>query len=167
MTVRKLIDFVELLPPNRRVVGLDIGEKTVGVALSDLSRTVATPMETLTVRKFSKTATQILDICVEHEVAALIIGLPINMDGTEGPRCQSVRQFARNLEAHFDMEMAFWDERLSTVAVTKTMLEADLSREKRSKNVDKLAASYILQGALDFIQNHANEAQSQLDDSWG
>jgi len=167
MTVRKLIDFVELLPPNRRVIGLDIGEKTVGVALSDLSRTVATPMETLEVRKFSKTAIQILDICVEHEVAALIIGLPINMDGTEGPRCQSVRQFARNLEAHFDMEMAFWDERLSTVAVTKTMLEADLSREKRSKNVDKLAASYILQGALDFIQNHANEAQSQLDDSWG
>ena len=167
MTVRKLIDFVELLPPNRRVIGLDIGEKTVGVALSDLSRTVATPMETLEVRKFSKTAIQILDICVEHEVAALIIGLPINMDGTEGPRCQSVRQFARNLEAHFDMEMAFWDERLSTVAVTKTMLEADLSREKRSKNVDKLAASYILQGALDFIQNHANEARSQLDDSWG
>ena len=167
MTVRKLIDFVELLPPNRRVIGLDIGEKTVGVALSDLSRTVATPMETLEVRKFSKTAIQILDICVAHEVAALIIGVPINMDGTEGPRCQSVRQFARNLEAHFDMEMAFWDERLSTVAVTKTMLEADLSREKRSKNVDKLAASYILQGALDFIQNHANEAQSQLDDSWG
>ncbi len=167
MTVRKLIDFVELLPPNRRVIGLDIGEKTVGVALSDLSRTVATPMETLEVRKFSKTAIQILDICVEHEVASLIIGLPINMDGTEGPRCQSVRQFARNLEAHFDMEMAFWDERLSTVAVTKTMLEADLSWEKRSKNVDKLAASYILQGALDFIQNHANEAQSQLDDSWG
>jgi len=167
MTVRKLIDFVDLLPPNRRVVGLDIGEKTVGVALSDLSRTVATPMETLTVRKFSKTATQILDICVEHEVAALIIGLPVNMDGTEGPRCQSVRQFARNLEAHFDMEMAFWDERLSTVAVTKTMLEADLSRKKRSKNVDKLAASYILQGALDFIQNHVNEVQSQPDDSWG
>ena len=167
MTVRKLIDFVELLPANRRVVGLDIGEKTVGVALSDLSRTVATPMETLAVRKFSQTAIEILDICVEHEVAALIIGLPINMDGTEGPRCQSVRQFARNLEAHFDMEMAFWDERLSTVAVTKTMLEADLSREKRSKNVDKLAASYILQGALDFIQNHVNEVQSQPDDSWG
>ena len=134
MTVRKLIDFTELLPPNRRLLGLDIGEKTVGLALSDISRTVATPMETLVLKKFSKTAVQLLDICVEHEIAALIIGLPVNMDGTEGPRCQSVRQFARNLEAHFDMEMAFWDERLSTVAVTKTMIEADMSRAKRAEN---------------------------------
>tara|TARA_B100000676_G_scaffold311992_2_gene384215 strand:- start:1642 stop:2145 length:504 start_codon:yes stop_codon:yes gene_type:complete len=166
MTVRKLIDFVELLPPNRRLLGLDIGEKTVGLALSDLSRTVATPMRTLVLKKFSKVAVQILDICVDHEVAALIIGLPVNMDGTEGPRCQSVRQFARNLAAHFDMEMAFWDERLSTVAVTKTMIEADISRNKRAKNVDKLAASYILQGALDFIKNHDNPPDIRLPNSW-
>ena len=167
MTVRKLIDFTELLPPNRRFLGLDIGEKTVGLALSDISRTVATPMETLVLKKFSKTAVQLLDICVEHEIAALIIGLPVNMDGTEGPRCQSVRQFARNLEAHFDMEMAFWDERLSTVAVTKTMIEADMSRAKRAENVDKMAAGYILQGALDFLNNHATNIDEPKPDSWG
>jgi putative Holliday junction resolvase len=167
MTVRKLIDFTELLPPNRRLLGLDIGEKTVGLALSDISRTVATPMETLTLKKFSKTAVQLLDICVEHEVAGLVIGLPVNMDGTEGPRCQSVRQFARNLEAHFDMEMAFWDERLSTVAVTKTMIEADMSRAKRAENVDKMAAGYILQGALDFLANHATNTDEPAPDSWG
>ena len=167
MTVRKLIDFTELLPPNRRLLGLDIGEKTVGLALSDISRTVATPMETLVLKKFSKTAVQLLDICVEHEIAALIIGLPVNMDGTEGPRCQSVRQFARNLEAHFDMEMAFWDERLSTVAVTKTMIEADMSRAKRAENVDKMAAGYILQGALDFLANHATNSDEPSPDSWG
>jgi putative holliday junction resolvase len=167
MTVRKLIDFTELLPPNRRLLGLDIGEKTVGLALSDISRTVATPMETLVLRKFSKTAVQLLDICVEHEVAGLVIGLPVNMDGTEGPRCQSVRQFARNLEAHFDMEMAFWDERLSTVAVTKTMIEADMSRAKRAENVDKMAAGYILQGALDFLANHATNSDEPKPDSWG
>ena len=167
MTVRKLIDFTELLPPNRRLLGLDIGEKTVGLALSDISRTVATPMETLVLKKFSKTAVQLLDICVEHEVAGLVIGLPVNMDGTEGPRCQSVRQFARNLEAHFDMEMAFWDERLSTVAVTKTMIEADMSRAKRAENVDKMAAGYILQGALDFLHNHATNSDESKPDSWG
>ncbi|MBK18036.1 MAG: Holliday junction resolvase RuvX [Rhodospirillaceae bacterium] len=166
MTVRKLIDFTNLLPPNRRLLGLDVGEKTVGLALSDLSRTVATPMETLILKKFSNTATELLDICVEHEVAALIIGLPVNMDGTEGPRCQSVRQFGRNLEAHFDMEMAFWDERLSTVAVTKTMLEADMSRAKRAENVDKMAAAYILQGALDFLANKAGQSDGQNPDSW-
>jgi putative holliday junction resolvase len=167
MTVRKLINFTELLPPNRRLLGLDIGEKTVGLALSDISRTVATPMETLVLKKFSKTAVQLLDICVEHEVAGLVIGLPVNMDGTEGPRCQSVRQFARNLEAHFDMEMAFWDERLSTVAVTKTMIEADMSRAKRAENVDKMAAGYILQGALDFLANHATNSDDPAPDSWG
>ncbi|NKB20611.1 MAG: Holliday junction resolvase RuvX [Alphaproteobacteria bacterium] len=167
MTVRKLIDLMELLPPNRRLLGLDIGEKTVGLGLSDISRTVATPMETLILKKFSKTAVQLLDICVEHEVAALIIGLPVNMDGTEGPRCQSVRQFARNLEAHFDMEMGFWDERLSTVAVTKTMIEADMSRAKRAENVDKMAAAYILQGALDFMANHTANNEEPPSDSWG
>jgi putative Holliday junction resolvase len=166
MTVRKLIDFPELLAPNRRLLGLDIGQKTVGLALSDISRTVATPMKTLILKRFSKTALELLDICVEHQVAALIIGLPVNMDGTEGPRCQSVRQFARNLEAHFDMEMAFWDERLSTVAVTKAMLEADMSRAKRAENVDKMAAAYILQGALDFLVNHHSQNNEPRSDNW-
>ena len=167
MTVRKLIDLNDHLPPNRRLLGLDIGEKTVGLALSDLGRTIATPMETLILKKFSRTATQLLDICVEHDVAALIIGLPVNMDGTEGPRCQSVRQFGRNLEAHFDMGMAFWDERLSTVAVTKTMIEADMSSAKRAENVDKLAAAYILQGALDFMSNQSDQRDDEKPDGWG
>ena len=167
MTVRKLIDFSEILSPNRRLLGLDIGQKTVGLALSDISRTVATPMKTLALSKFSKTAVELLDICVEHEVAALVIGLPVNMDGTEGPRCQSVRQFACNLEAHFDMEIAFWDERLSTVAVTKAMLEADMSRAKRAENVDKMAAAYILQGALDFLVKHHSQNDEPPPGTWG
>lgn len=166
MTVRKLIELTEVLKPNRRLLGLDIGEKTVGLALSDISRTVATPMETLVLKKFSVTALQLLDICVEQEVAALIIGLPINMDGTEGPRCQSVRQFGRNLEARFDMEMAFWDERLSTVAVTRTLIAADMSRAKRAENVDKMAAAYILQGALDFLTNHDGNSEAPSSNTW-
>jgi len=153
MTVRKLADLTEILRPRRRLLGLDLGERTIGLALSDMLRFVASPLKTLERGKFSNDATKILDICAEQDVAALIIGLPINMDGTEGPRCQSVRAFARNFEAVFDMEIAFWDERLSTVAVTRTMIEADLSRARQKEVVDKMAAAYILQGALDFMAN--------------
>lgn len=153
MTVRNLAELNAILPPRRGLLCLDIGEKTIGLALSDITRTIATPMETLRRGKFGADAEALLDICVEHEIGALIIGLPVNMDGTEGPKCQSVRQFARNLEARFELEIAFWDERLSTVAVTRTMLDADLSRAKRKQNVDKLAAAYILQGALDYLKN--------------
>ena len=162
MTLRNLIELNEHLRLKTPLLGLDVGEKSVGLALSDATRTIATPMQTLQLNKFSDTALNLLDICVKFDVSALIIGLPINMNGTEGPRCQSVRQFARNLEAHFDMEMAFWDERLSTKAVTRTMLEADLSREKRAKNVDKMAAAYILQGALDYLRNLIDQPNEEI-----
>ncbi len=153
MTVRKLPDLALILPPNRRLLGLDLGSRTIGLALSDVMRIVATPLETLSRGKFGDDSMKLLDICAEHDVAGLIIGLPVNMDGTEGPRCQSARAFASNFEAVFDIDIAFWDERLSTVAVTRTMLEADLSRARQKEVVDKMAASYILQGALDYLAN--------------
>lgn len=167
MTVRKLADLAEILPPRRRLLGLDLGERTIGLALSDTLRMIATPLETLDRGKFTNDATKLLDICAEHEIAALIIGLPVNMDGTEGPRCQSARAFARNFEAIFDMEMAFWDERLSTAAVTRTMLDADLSRARQKEVVDKMAASYILQGALDFMANHMTDLDEPSSDQEG
>jgi putative holliday junction resolvase len=157
MTVRKLADLARILPPGRRLLSLDLGERTIGIALSDVLRIVASPLKTLARGKFSDDAAKLLDICAEHDIAALIIGLPVNMDGTEGPRCQSVRAFARNFEAVFDMEIAFWDERLSTVAVTRTMIEADLSRARQKEVVDKMAAAYILQGALDYMGNLSTE----------
>lgn len=164
MTVRKLADLAEILPPHRPLLGLDLGERTIGLALSDTRRMIATPLETLDRGKFTADATRLLDICAEHGVAALIIGLPVNMDGTEGPRCQSARAFARNFESIFDMDMAFWDERLSTAAVTRTMLDADLSRARQKEVVDKMAASYILQGAMDFMANHMANLDTPDDD---
>ncbi len=134
-----------------RLMGLDVGTKTVGLALSDVTWMIATPMETLKRVKFTKDALKLKDIITTQNVKGLVIGLPINMDGSEGPKCQSVRQFAENLEEHVDIPMAFWDERLSTVAVTRTLLEADMSRARRGEVVDKMAASYILQGALDRL----------------
>ena len=134
-----------------RLMGLDVGTKTVGLALSDVTWMIATPMETLKRVKFTKDALKLKDIIATQNVKGLVIGLPINMDGSEGPKCQSVRQFAENLEEHVDIPMAFWDERLSTVAVTRTLLEADMSRARRGEVVDKMAASYILQGALDRL----------------
>ena len=134
-----------------RLMGLDVGTKTVGLALSDVTWMIATPMETLKRVKFTKDALKLKGIITTQNVKGVVIGLPINMDGSEGPKCQSVRQFAENLEEHVDIPMAFWDERLSTVAVTRTLLEADMSRARRGEVVDKMAASYILQGALDRL----------------
>lgn len=142
-----------LLPPQARLLGLDVGEKTIGLALSDVMRSVATPMETIRREKFSKDVQALTAIIGKHEIAALVVGYPVNMDGSEGPRCQSIRQFCKNLEAHTQLPVLLWDERMSTMAVTRTMLEADLSRQKRAELVDKMAASYILQGALDRL-NH-------------
>jgi putative pre-16S rRNA nuclease len=139
------------LKARQRLLGLDVGTKTIGLALSDFTRTVATPMETIRRTKFAKDADYMIGLLDEHEIGGLIIGLPLNMDGSEGPKCQSVRQFAANLGEKTDVLMAFWDERLSTVAVTRTLLEADTSRAKRAKVVDKMAAAYILQGALDAV----------------
>ena len=146
-----LEDLASLLEPGQRLLGLDIGTKTIGLALSDETRAVASPLQTITRTKFTPDAEEILRICKENNVSALILGLPLNMNGTEGPRAQSTRAFARNLGQLTDLAIAFWDERLSTAAVTRTLIEADTSRAKRSDVVDKLAAAYILQGALDRL----------------
>ncbi len=140
------------LPRHTRLFGLDLGEKTIGIAVSDPGLHVATPVETIRRTKFTPDANELLRLIAERKVGGLVIGLPLNMDGSEGPRCQSVRQFAANLLKLQDLPIAFWDERLSTVAVTRDMIDADLSRAKRAKAVDRAAATFILQGALDFWQ---------------
>lgn len=139
------------LKSGERLIGLDLGTKTIGIAVSDATRTVATARETITRTKFSKDAGRLLAIIEESGVAAIILGLPINMDGTEGPRAQATRAFARNLATLSPLPVVLWDERLSTAAVTRTLLEADSSRARRAQVVDKLAAAYILQGALDRL----------------
>jgi putative Holliday junction resolvase len=152
MAIRNPEELPGLVAPGRRILGLDVGTKTVGLAISDGTLTVATPLETVKRGKFQADADRLARLIAERDVAALVIGLPLNMDGSEGPRCQSVRQFARNLLERLDIDIAFWDERLSTAAVTRTLIEADASRRRRAELVDKLAASYILQGALDAIK---------------
>ncbi len=135
----------------QRLLGLDLGSKTIGVALSDVMRHIATPMETIKRTKFTLDAVRLITIIEEQNVGGLILGFPLNMDGSEGPRCQSTRQFARNISEKIDLPIALWDERLSTVAVTRTLIEADASRKRRKQVVDKMAAGYILQGALDKL----------------
>lgn len=151
MAVVAIEELSESLKPGARLLGLDLGSKTVGLALSDGLLMVATPMETLRRGKFAADAERVRALVEEHGVGALVIGLPLNMDGSEGPRCQSVRQFAANLLERWEIPIAFWDERLSTAAVTRTLLEADVSRRRRAEVVDKMAAAYILQGALDRL----------------
>ena len=143
--------FAAALPRDRAVAGLDLGEKTIGVAVSDRRLSVATPLETIRRKKFTLDAAGLLAICAKREIGGLILGLPMNMDGSEGPRCQSTRAFARNLERLSDLPIGFWDERLSTVAAERALLEADTSRKRRSEVIDHVAAGYILQGALDRI----------------
>ena len=135
-----------------RLLGLDVGTKTVGLALSDVTRTIATPYETLRRTKFTADAKAIAEIVAKEGVGGLIIGLPLNLDSSEGPRAQSTRAFARNLAAHIDLPMAFWDERLSTAAVERHLIEADASRKRRAEVIDRMAAAYILQGALDRLK---------------
>ncbi|WP_242509065.1 Holliday junction resolvase RuvX [Rhodothalassium salexigens] len=132
-----------------RLIGVDMGTKTLGLALSDPSLTVATPLETIRRTKFTQDVERLRALVAEHGVGGLVIGLPVNMDGSEGPRCQSTRAFARNVETALALPYCFWDERWSTQAVTRTLLEADTSRKRRDALVDKMAAAYILQGALD------------------
>jgi len=140
------------LAPGARLLGFDLGEKTIGLALSDTSRSVATPMETLARGKFSNDAAKIEKIIAEHGVGGLIVGLPLNMDGSDGPSAQSARAFARNFAARSDIPICLQDERLSTAAVTRTLIDADASRKRRSEVVDKMAAAYILQGTLDRLR---------------
>jgi len=140
--------FIDL---DKRLMGFDPGTKTIGLALSDTKLKVATPLLTIKRKKFKDDAAQIGELIEEHKVGGFVIGLPLNMDGSEGPRCQSIRQFQQNLEGYFDLPCCFWDERLSTIAVTRTLLDADASRKRRAEVVDKMAAAYILQGALDAM----------------
>ena len=140
-----------LLAPDARLIGVDLGEKTIGLALSDTRRTIASPLETLKRTKFRPDAERLLAIAKLHDVGAFVIGLPRNMDGSEGPRAQSTRAFVKNLAPLTSLIIAFWDERLSTAAVTRTLLAADASRKRRAAVVDKMAAAYILQGALDRL----------------
>jgi putative Holliday junction resolvase len=144
-------ELAALLKPGERLFGLDLGEKTIGIALTDVLRTVATPLETLARVKFTTDAEALIALIKKHNVAGLVIGLPLNMNGTEGPSAQSARAFARNFEAKHPLPILFWDERLSTTAVTRTLIEADVSRAKRKEVVDKMAAAFILQGVLDAI----------------
>ena len=139
------------LSSGQRLLGLDVGEKTIGLALSDATLTVATPLETIRRTKFAADAVALEAVIDGRRAGALVVGLPVDMQGGEGRRCQSVRQFAANLLARRDLPLAFWDERLSTVAVTRAMLDADLSRKRRAEVVDKAAAAYILQGVLDRL----------------
>lgn len=144
-------DFMATVPQNTRLIGLDLGTKTIGLALSDLGRGIASPMETIRRKKFTLDAERLLQICAEQGVGGIVLGLPLNMDGSEGPRAQATRAFARNLSQKTDLPITYWDERLSTAAVTRTLLEADSSRAKRAEAVDKMAAAFILQGFLDRL----------------
>ncbi len=144
-------EFAAALPRMGAVAGLDLGTKTIGVAVSDLRRQVASPLRTIRREKFTLDVADLLKTVAEREIVGLVLGLPMNMDGSEGPRCQSTRAFARNLEKLTELPITFWDERLSTVAAERAMLEADLSRKKRSERIDNVAAAFILQGALDRI----------------
>ena len=151
MPVIDIADLTPRLAPGQRLMGLDVGAKTIGLALSDVTRIVASPYDTLKRTKFTRDAETLREILAREGVGGLVVGLPLNMDGSEGPRAQSTRQFAANLLERIDLPIAFWDERLSTKAVTRTLLEADASRRRRAQVVDKMAAAYILQGALDRL----------------
>ncbi len=140
-----------ILAPAGALVGLDLGTKTIGVATSDPGRRIATPLVVIHRTKFTKDAAELMKQIGPYRPVALVLGLPINMDGSEGPRAQATRAFVRSLAPIIDLPVAFWDERLSTAAVTRTLLEADASRKRRGEVVDKMAAAYILQGALDRL----------------
>ena len=144
-------DLKQILPKAARLLGLDVGTKTVGLALSDTLLMVATPLRTIRRKRFKDDAAQVFHEVDAHSVGALVVGLPIGLNGRETPRSQSVRDFARNLLAIRDLPIVFWDERLSTAAVERTMIEADITRQRRSEIVDRTAAAYILQGLLDRL----------------
>lgn len=153
MGIIALAEIRKNVMPGARLLGLDLGEKTIGLALSDTLLTVATPFDTLKRGKFSADAAIIEAIVTAQGVGGLVIGLPINMDGSEGPSAQSARAFARNFAARCELPIMLWDERLSTAAVTRTLIDADSSRRRRAEVVDRLAAAYILQGALDRLKH--------------
>ncbi|MFC3628434.1 Holliday junction resolvase RuvX [Paracoccus angustae] len=148
----EIADFAASLPPVGAVAGLDLGTKTIGVAVSDGLRQVASPLTVIRRQKFTLDAAELLAIAKDRALVGLVLGLPRNMDGSEGPRAQSTRAFARNLERLTDLSIGFWDERLSTLAAERALLEADTSRKRRAEVIDQVAAGYILQGALDRLR---------------
>ena len=150
-------EFLTLLPANRAVAGLDLGTVTIGVALSDLRRQVATPVEVIRREKFTLDAARLLALLEVRGAMGIVLGLPLNMDGSSGPRVQSTQAFARNLEKLTPLPICYWDERLSTVAATRARLEADTSRKRRKEVIDQVAAGYILQGALDRMAHIGRE----------
>ena len=153
MPVLDLNALAAALPSGKRLMGLDVGEKTIGVALSDSLLMTASPIEVIRRTKFTVDAEKLIVLIRAREATGIVVGLPVNMDGSEGPRCQSVRQFAANLLEKIDLPVAFWDERLSTAAVERMLVdEMDVSRARRREIVDKAAAAYILQGALEALR---------------
>lgn len=151
MILADLEAFAPELKANRAICGLDLGDKTIGIAVSDLRRTVATPIHVIRRVKFGLDAAALLAILTERNICGIILGLPLNMDGSPGPRVQSTQAFARNLEKLSPLPITFWDERLSTVAAERALIEADMSRMRRREVIDQVAAGYILQGALDRL----------------
>jgi len=148
-------DLKSAIRKGQRLIGLDVGTKTIGMALSDSGLMVGTPLATIRRTRFRDDAARLLAEIDRHDVGAVVVGLPLALDGRDSPRTQSVRQFARNLLGVRDLPLAFWDERLSTAAVERGMIEADLSRKRRSELIDRAAAAYILQGLLDRLRNDA------------
>ena len=149
--------FARAMPKAARLMGLDVGTKTLGLALSDVTRTIASGLTTLARAKFSADATRLLELAREHGVGGLVVGLPINLDGSEGPRAQATRAFTRNLVRRTDIPILLWDERLSTAAAERMLIEADMSRRRRAQVIDKVAATLILQGALDRLKLFAGD----------
>jgi putative Holliday junction resolvase len=162
--VLDLQTLLDRLPRQGRLLGLDLGTKTIGIAVSDVERRFAGPLETIRRVKYSQDVARLTELAKKHEVHALVIGLPLNMDGSEGPRVQATRAFVRNLTNFISLPVAYWDERLSTAAVTRSLIEQDASRAKRAEVVDRMAAAYILQGALDRMARMAQEKNPSSED---
>ena len=158
MPVLPLADTAALLPPRGALIGLDLGSKTIGVAASDPDRRLAMPVETIARKRFAQDAERLFALAAERRAVGFVLGLPVNMDGTEGPRAQATRAFARNLAKLTALPIALWDERLSTAAVERALIAADASRAKRKAVIDQHAAAYILQGALDRLSKHSPPA---------
>jgi len=150
----EISDLTKLHTRNMRLMGLDLGTKTIGISISDVRLTIATARETLQRRKFTLDAEYLIAMAAKEDIFAFVIGLPLNMDGSEGPRVQATRAFIRNMNKHTELPFLLWDERLSTVAAEEAMIEADISRKKRAEKIDAVAAAIILQGALDRLQQN-------------
>ena len=157
MITDDITEFVAALPAMRPLIGLDLGTKTIGIAVSDTFRSVASPIETIKRTKFTADAQAVISHITKRDIGGLVLGMPRNMDGTEGPRAQATRAFARNFDRLHSLPITFWDERLSTVAAEKALLEADTTRKRRSEVIDHVAASYILQGVLDRLAHIEQE----------